>query len=54
MRLDPSLPNAIAAYTFTRTEYKANGTNIQELYGRQGFDGVLQQLGVPYDVISVR
>ena len=52
MRLDPSLPNAIAAYTFTRTEYKANGTNIQELYGRQGFDGVLLSSDLPQFVWS--
>ena len=52
MRLDPSLPNAIAAYNFTRTEFKANGTDILDSYGHRGFDGVLLSSDLPQFVWS--
>ena len=50
--LDPSLPNAIAAYNFTRTEFKANGTDILDSYGHRGFDGVLLSSDLPQFVWS--
>ena len=52
MLLDPSLPNAIAAYNFTRTEFKANGTDILDSYGHRGFDGVLLSSDLPQFVWS--